>query len=94
MALSDADAGLVSVGDNTAQLLIPSGDALDMILKVTSHEKAKVEFDTSKPTTIPFRMVDTSKAKKVLGFEPQVSLEEGLCDTVEWYKNVGSKISY
>ncbi|RKX47692.1 MAG: hypothetical protein DRP64_00365 [Verrucomicrobia bacterium] len=34
--LSDADASLVSVGDNAAQLLLPSGDALDMILKVTA----------------------------------------------------------
>jgi len=66
-------------------------EIVDMILKVTGHEKAKVEFDISKPTTIPFRMVDTSKATKVLGFEPKISLEEGLRDTVEWYKNVGSK---
>ena len=68
------------------------GEIVELILKVTGHEKARVEYDTSKPTTIPYRMVDTSKAKKVLGFEPSLSLEEGLRDTVEWYKEVGSKI--
>ena len=61
-------------------------EIVTMVLKAAGHEKARVEFDTSKPTTIPFRMVDTSKAKKVLGFEPQVSLEDGLKDTVEWYR--------
>lgn len=68
------------------------GEIVNMVLEVTGHENARVEYDTSKPTTIPFRMVDTSKAKKVLGFEPRFTLEEGLRDTVEWYKNVGSKI--
>jgi nucleoside-diphosphate-sugar epimerase len=31
-------------------------------------------------------MVDTSKAKRLLGFEPKISLKEGLRDTVEWYR--------
>lgn len=60
-------------------------DCVDIILKAAGHRKAKVVFDPSKPTTIPFRMVDTAKAKKILGFEPHVSLEEGLKDTVQWY---------
>jgi len=60
-------------------------EIVGMILKAAGHEKAGVEFDASKPTTIPFRMVDTSKAKEILGFEPEVSLEDGLKDTVEWY---------
>ena len=64
---------------------VTTREVVGIILKAAGHEKARVEFDTSKPTTIPFRMVDTSKAKRVLGFEPQVSLEDGLTDTVRWY---------
>lgn len=60
-------------------------EIVNTILKVAGHEKATVKFDASMPTTIPFRMVDTSKAKKILGFEPTVSLEDGLKDTVKWY---------
>ncbi|MDD5473261.1 MAG: NAD-dependent epimerase/dehydratase family protein [Candidatus Methanoperedens sp.] len=56
-----------------------------IILKAAGHENANVVFNTSKPTAIPFRMVDVSKAKKILGFEPQTTLEEGLKDTVDWY---------
>lgn len=60
-------------------------DIVQIILKTSGHGKAKVIFDSSKPTTIPFRMVDTSKAKYILGFQAEVSLEEGLSDTVKWY---------
>jgi len=59
-----------------------------MILKAADYEDARVVFNSSRPTTIPFRMVDTDKAKKLFGFEPSVTLEEGLRDTVEWYKKV------
>ncbi len=31
--------------------------------------------------------IDFSKIKKELGWEPQVNLEEGLKNTIEWYKN-------
>lgn len=60
-------------------------EIVGIILRATGYENAKVEFNTSKPTKIPFRMVDTSKAKRLFGFEPRVSLEEGLNNTVKWY---------
>jgi len=62
-------------------------EVVEIILKAASHDKADVVFDASKPTTIPVRMVDTAKAKKLLGFEPEVTLENGLRDTVEWFRN-------
>jgi GDP-L-fucose synthase len=59
---------------------------VQVILESAGHTKAEIQFDTSKPTTIPVRMVDTSKAKQLLGFTPSVSLEQGLKDTVDWYR--------
>ena len=35
---------------------------------------------------IPKRMIDISLAKEKLGFQPKVSLEEGLKKTINWYK--------
>jgi GDP-L-fucose synthase len=61
-------------------------DVVRIILKETGHDKVTVKFDASKPVTIPFRMVDTTKARTVLGFEPKVSLEQGLADTIKWFK--------
>lgn len=62
-------------------------DVANIILKAANHEDADVTFDNSKPSTIPIRTVDTTKAKRLLHFEPKISLEEGLKDTVEWYKS-------
>tara|TARA_A100001015_G_C15029536_1_gene732421 strand:- start:2276 stop:3232 length:957 start_codon:yes stop_codon:yes gene_type:complete len=43
-------------------------------------------FDETKPTTIPFRMVDTAKIKNNIGFDPSYTLLEGLKETITWYK--------
>ena len=34
------------------------------------------------------------KAKEILGFEPKVSLEEGLKNTIDWYKEYMKKNFY
>lgn len=61
-------------------------EVVDTILRAAGHTNARVVFDASKPTAIPVRTVDTSKAKRLLGFEPSMTLEAGLADTVQWYK--------
>ncbi len=60
---------------------------IQIVLRAAGHEGAELKFDTTKPSTIPFRMVDTAKAKRLLGFEPTVTLEAGLEDTVRWYRD-------
>ncbi len=35
---------------------------------------------------VELRIPDIAKARKLLGFEPQVDLEEGLLRTIEWYR--------
>jgi GDP-L-fucose synthase len=44
-----------------------------------------VVWDASKPDGQPRRMLDTSRAKALFGFEAQVGLEEGLRRTIDWY---------
>jgi len=59
---------------------------LETILEVDDYLGAEVRFDSSKPTTIPIRLVDTSFARRFLDFEATVSLREGIRRTVQWYK--------
>lgn len=61
-------------------------EVVEVILGAAGHDGAMVEFDATKPTTIPVRTVDTSKGAELLGFKPKISLVEGLTDTVNWYK--------
>lgn len=60
-------------------------EIVGLILEAAGHD-ATVVFDATKPTTIPVRMVDCSKAKALLGFEPNIPLKDGLADTVNWYR--------
>ena len=61
-------------------------EIVSIILKTIGHLDTVIQFDATKPTTIPVRMVDTSKAQRLLGFEPEILLESGLRDTIEWYR--------
>lgn len=60
-------------------------EILQIILKAAGYDNAKIIFNSSKPGTIPVRMVDISKAKRILGFEPLISLENGISETLKWY---------
>ena len=60
-------------------------DVAQMIFKILEWTPEKTSFDTSKPTGAISRALDNSLAKKLLGWEPKFSLQEGLKKTIEWY---------
>lgn len=61
-------------------------EVLGVLLRVAGREQVRVTFDPSKPSMVPKQMVDCSKAERVLGFRPRVSLEDGIRRTLEWYR--------
>lgn len=58
-----------------------------MILEVTGS-KSKIIHKDSLTDDPKLRCPDISRAKNVLGWEPKVGLEEGLTNTVEYFKSV------
>jgi len=48
-------------------------------------EPPRLEWDASKPTGDPVRLLDMTRARKTLGFDQRVSLDEGIRRTVDWY---------
>jgi len=62
-------------------------DILALIIEIDGYTSAKVEYDTSKPTMIPKRLIDPSKAQRVLGFKATTSIETGLRKTINWYRS-------
>jgi len=60
-------------------------EIVGLILDAAGHKDVQISFDSTKPSTIPFRMVSIEKARQMLEFEPQIPLEEGIRDTVQWY---------
>jgi len=61
-------------------------DLVKMIIRL-SGKNLEIEYDLTKPTGSPRRCADISKARKMLGYSPQVGLEEGVRRTIDWYSN-------
>lgn len=56
-----------------------------LIIKITGN-KNKITFHSPYPDDPKQRKPDITKAKKLLDWQPEVSLEEGLKKTIEWFK--------
>jgi len=50
-----------------------------------------IEWDTSKPDGTLKKLLDISRVKE-LGWSPKVSLEEGVRDTIQWFRENKSKV--
>jgi GDP-L-fucose synthase len=46
----------------------------------------EIIWDTSKPNGQPRRCLDVSRAKELLGFEAETSLEVAIKKTIRWYR--------
>lgn len=77
----------VNLGSGTE---ISINDTVKLIQKLTGSN-APIVYDKTKPNGQPIRSVDISQAHELLGFEPQYTLEEGLEETIAWYKEKMSK---
>ena len=61
-------------------------DLVETIRNIVGFE-GDIIWDTDKPNGQPRRKLDTSRAKELFGFESQVTFEEGLRRTIEWYQD-------
>jgi len=48
--------------------------------------EASIEFVDKRPVDIKVKFLDSKETKKILGWKPEFSLEEGVLETVRWYK--------
>jgi nucleoside-diphosphate-sugar epimerase len=55
----------------------------DIIIRISGKRIRKI-YDPSAPQGVRGRNADITLAKKVLGWEPSISLEKGLANTYEW----------
>jgi GDP-L-fucose synthase len=59
-----------------------------LIARLTGYEGG-ISWDATKPDGQPRRMLDTSRARRLFGFEARVELEDGLRRTIDWWKAQG-----
>jgi GDP-L-fucose synthase len=61
-------------------------DLITLICKLMGYE-GKLVWQTDKPNGQPRRCLDTQRAKEYFGFEAEVAIEQGLKNTIDWYRN-------
>jgi nucleoside-diphosphate-sugar epimerase len=54
-----------------------------------SSRPALINFEKARDMVQDYWTCDGSKAERDLGFEPEIPLERGIQETLDWYKSVG-----
>jgi UDP-glucose 4-epimerase len=57
-----------------------------VLLGITNRNHLKPIYDKPRPGDIKQSYADIRKAKEILGYSPETSLEKGLSEFVDWYK--------
>jgi len=70
--------------------LVTIDELADIIIKI-SGKKIEKTYDLSAPQGVRGRNADITLAKKILGWEPKISLEEGLAKTYLWIDEMCKK---
>jgi GDP-L-fucose synthase len=92
--VTDVARGLLEVAEKysiTDPLNIGSNEEIKIkelvkLIIELSGKNLESYFDTTKPTGQPRRNCDNTKIKEKIGFDTQVSLKEGIQETIKWYK--------
>ncbi len=81
-AVQIEDASPVNVGTSAHIKII---DVAQMIFGQTGFTPTELFFDTTKPVGVYSRAADLTRARALLGWEPQTSFADGLERTIRWY---------
>ncbi|MEO0515416.1 MAG: GDP-L-fucose synthase [Planctomycetota bacterium] len=60
-------------------------DLVELIARLSKFE-GEIVWDSTKPDGQPRRCLDTSKAQRLMGWQAQVSFEQGLQRTIAWFE--------
>ncbi len=88
VATSEKSVGeVINVGTGKGHTI---GDILDSVLRIVGKEDLKIIEDVQRVRPVKSEVMelicDNSKARKLVGWEPQYTLEEGLRLTVDWFR--------
>lgn len=61
-------------------------DLAELIVRLTGFA-GRIDWDASKPDGQPRRSLDVTRARTAFGFQATTGFEEGLRETIEWYRH-------
>jgi UDP-glucose 4-epimerase len=80
--LSDVTDEAFNVGD---QIETSLSDLLNALLKVNRSQLKPIFKEANSINPVSRRLADISKASKLLGYKPAITLEKGLKELTDWY---------
>jgi UDP-glucose 4-epimerase len=80
--ITDASAVNAGISD-----YITINEVAQAIFQRLNWEPDEIDHMTDKPVGVRHRAADTTRAKEVLGWEPEYTLQEGIDNTLDWYVN-------
>ncbi len=84
-AASDATDEVFNIGSSTEVSLLQLAELLQRVM----GSELPLEFGPARPVNgVTRRLADTARAREVLGWKPEVSLEDGLLRLVTWWRSV------
>ena len=66
--------------------IIKIADAARTVCEIVGYQPAEYFFDRSKPEGVHARAAATANQEQWLGWRPQVRFDEGIRDTIDWYR--------
>ena len=68
----------------------------DLVEKISSlmEFEGEIVWDTSKPNGQPRRCLDTGRAEREFGFKAEIGFEEGLRETIDWYRSKADSMPF
>lgn len=92
--VDDIVSGVVSALDNVLGYEIfnlGNSDTVELnyfieVIEKNLGKKANIKIYPPQPGDVPITYADISKAKKMLGYNPQTKIEEGMKKYIQWYK--------
>jgi GDP-L-fucose synthase len=78
-----ADCDPINLGSGTG---VSTGDLARLILTALGRPTTDLRFEPDRPSALPYRVLDMTKASAALGYAPQISFPEGLAEVIAWYR--------
>ena len=63
----------------------PSSAVKELVETLSEITSCLYEFDLSKPSGAPLKLLDIQRAKEWLNYQPKFSLKDGLIETWNWF---------
>jgi len=86
LALSSKNAVGETINIGTG-IAISINQIVNLIIETTNKKHLKPIYSNPRPGDVKHGYADIKKARKLLGFNPKISIKEGIIQLVEWYRN-------